>query len=305
MHVELDRFLLGDNPFFGVDHLSHERARQKLLGLDARMIQRVIERALLSGAEGITFSPHPTMYNILGAMREQGYDRPFGLYPLLPNAREYSTIISEKGIIGLINHVLASLSWRGRAKAIVQGGLSGLTADPVRGMKLYLDIELEKLLRLVPSKAVVRTMLLHEIVTDLCVSLRENELLPQYVEHMRDDHHMKAGFVTRNFVRFVNYLEECNLSVDDVIIMTPFNKLGFQMTPSREACEASLSRLADANVIAISILAAGQLRLHDAIQYFKTLSNSARANIKSLAVGVSTESHAQETFTKLRTLFLC
>jgi hypothetical protein len=51
----------------------------------------------------------------------------------------------------------------------------------------------------------------------------------------------------------------------------------------------------ESNVIAISILAAGYLKPPEAIDYIATL-----PNIKGVAVGVSKEKHAHETFKLLK-----
>jgi hypothetical protein len=81
----------------------------------------------------------------------------------------------------------------------------------------------------------------------------------------------------------------------EVAIAAPFNKVGFQMNPLREDCEKMLAELPQPNVIAISILAAGYLSPSEAIDYLATL-----PNIKGVAVGVSKESHARETFRLLK-----
>ncbi|MCD6431683.1 hypothetical protein J7L33_03140, partial [Candidatus Bathyarchaeota archaeon] len=59
----------------------------------------------------------------------------------------------------------------------------------------------------------------------------------------------------------------------------------------REGCERALAELSKPNVLAISILAAGYLKPKEAIDYIAQL-----PNIKGVAVGVSKEKHARETF---------
>ena len=75
--------------------------------------------------------------------------------------------------------------------------------------------------------------------------------------------------------------------------MTPFNSIGFQMSPSREACELCLSGLSDADVIAMSIMAGGYLNLDQAFQYLRTL-----PKLSGVAIGASSKEHAEETFRK-------
>ena len=83
----------------------------------------------------------------------------------------------------------------------------------------------------------------------------------------------------------------------DVVIMTPFNKIGFQMNPSGESCEAALNDLKEGDVVAMSIMAGGYLTLDESIEYLNGLTN-----LSGVVAGVSSAEHAIQTFTKLRTL---
>jgi hypothetical protein len=140
-------------------------------------------------------------------------------------------------------------------------------------------------------------VLLHEVITDLGLSLQAKELFDSYMQHVRAKYHVPPGFVTRNFVRFVNLFRESGLSLKDIVIMTPFNKIGFQMNPSRQSCEASLLGLTEGTVVAMSTMAGGYLNLDEAVEYLRTLQN-----ISGIVVGVSSEEHAQQTFARLAPL---
>jgi hypothetical protein len=291
---ELDRYLLGDNPFIGVDHLSQERARERAGRLDTHRIVEVIDTALESGAQGLLFSTHPIMYDVLKAMKRASRAGPLNLYPLLPNTQAYLVVYAEKGMLGLAQHVLAGSSLRAKAKTLARG-FSLASMDPIRVVGAYVDMELDILRRNAPDNATLKTVFLHEIFTDLATSFRAGEFIRGYAEHVLDKHHVKPGFATRNFPRFVQFVQESGLALDDIVILTPFNKLGFQMNPSREACERTLSEHCNANVIVMSILASGYLTLHDALDYLK-----AQKAIRSFVVGASTRAHAAETFRLMR-----
>ena len=115
-----------------------------------------------------------------------------------------------------------------------------------------------------------------------------------FAQHVRDNYHARPGFVTYNLVRFVKLFHDSGLSLKDVVIMTPFNSVGFQMSPSRRSCEAYLSSLQEGDVIAMSIMAGGFLKLDQAVDYVRTL-----PRLSGIAVGASSREHAQETFSKL------
>jgi predicted lactoylglutathione lyase len=53
--------------------------------------------------------------------------------------------------------------------------------------------------------------------------------------------------------------------MNQITITASFNKIGFQMNPSKMDCEKALEEVSDAQIIAMSILAAGYLQPNEAI----------------------------------------
>jgi hypothetical protein len=119
-------------------------------------------------------------------------------------------------------------------------------------------------------------------------------LLDAFADHVREKYQVMPGFVTYNLPKFVNLFQDAGVSLKDVLIMTPFNSIGFQMSPSRESCEVCLSNLSEGEVIAMSIMAGGFLKLDGAIKYVQGM-----AKLSGIAVGVSSMEHAADTFSKL------
>jgi hypothetical protein len=293
--LALDRILIGDNPFIGVNHLSQERSRAKSSELNTERIARIIQVALESGATGLAFSTHPNMHQVLRYLKEQGYDREFGLYPVIPDATSYVRTASEKGVLGLLTDLFGKMDFAARARSLISGGVSGLTLSPMRMFRTYLKAEVSILKNVSPKGARLKAIFLHELITDLIVSLELNDLFTMYVKFVRDSLKVFPGFVTRNFARFVDFVSQTGLRMSDIVVLTPFNKMGFQMNPSQEACERSLLRIGNSNIIVMSIMASGHLNLEEATTYLRELPKKL-----SCVVGVSTESHARETFAYLR-----
>ena len=77
-------------------------------------------------------------------------------------------------------------------------------------------------------------------------------------------------------------------------MLAQINKIGFGMNPSRQACEAALTN-PGLEVMAMGTLASGYLRPVEAYEYLFAL-----PSVKSVVVGVSTPSHAAETFAAVR-----
>lgn len=291
----MDRVLIGDNPFIGVDHLSQDRARERLSQLNSEREARVLQTAFKNGASGFVFSTHPTHLEVFKLLREQDPDLSFDLYPLLPYAQGYVRTATEKGMIGMLYDLIGQLSWGGKMKALVGGGVSALTMNPTKMLATFVDLEVDRFLRVAPPRTKLKTVFLHEIIVDLALAFQLTEIFESYVSHVNDHYNVRAGLVTRNFPRLIHLLDDTGISYDKISLMTPFNKLGFQMNPSREACERSLAEKPGMDLIAMSILAAGMLNLKEATEYIHGLEN-----LRSVVVGVSSEDHAVRTFQSLR-----
>jgi len=174
-------------------------------------------------------------------------------------------------------------------------GLNGvLRAKPISLMKAYLAYEISRIKAAAGKNARLSCVLLHQLVTDVCLGFNLDWLFRAYMDFMLDKG-IKPGFNTGNFAFLVDKFKEWRINLEDVVIAAPFNKVGFQMVPSREECEKALASLPKPNVLAISILAAGYLTPKEAADYIAGLQN-----IKGAAVGVSKEKHAYETFKLLR-----
>jgi hypothetical protein len=258
---------------------------------------KIIEAAAEAGASGYTFSTHPINLQILAELKHSDMLKDeFELYPVLPYAQGYVRLANEKGMRGLVNETLSKLSALDRARTVIETGFSALKLDAIGLMKSYLDLELQAYLK--PENSNIRSVLLHEVVTDLCLGLRNVHLLGAFAQHIRERYHASPGFVTYNLVRFVEVFREAGLALKDTTIMTPFNSIGYQMSQSRQSCEDCLSVLNEGDVIAMSIMAGGYSKLDEAVNYISGL-----PKLFGVAVGVSSEEQARGTFAKLRTWF--
>jgi hypothetical protein len=259
---------------------------------------KIIEAATEAGASGYTFSTHPINLQILAELKHSDVLKDdFELHPVLPYAQGYVRLANEKGMRGLVNETLSKLPVLDRARTVIETGFSALRLDPIGLMKSYLDLELQPYLNAKPENSHIRSVLLHEVVTDLCLGLRNVRMLDAFAQHIREKYHASPGFVTYNLVRFVEVFRQAGLALEDLTIMTPFNSIGFQMSPSRQSCEVCLSGLPKTDLIAMSIMAGGYLKFDEAIDYVCSL-----PNLSGVAAGVSSTEHAHNTFTKLRAI---
>jgi hypothetical protein len=301
MTAKIDKLLIGDNPFNGVNHRSRERGRGIAAMLSEREIVKVIETALDNGAGGLVFSVTPKMLSVLKYMKENGWNIELHLYPIVPDVLSLVNESAELGMSGLLSRFLNGLSVQGKLKFMVKGGLAALSLSPVELIKIYLDTEIARIYETLPPGAETRAIFLHEVVTDTLVSLRIPNILQEYCKHIQSKFGVVPGLVTRNFPKLTEFAQFSTASLDLSVIMTPFNAVGFQMNPSRQHCEDALlkqNRLT-CEVIAMSILAAGRLTLEQATRYLASLSQ-----LSACVVGVSNESQAKKTFSFLKDNFV-
>jgi hypothetical protein len=236
--------------------------------------------------------------SILDNLDLDGLPNGLGLYPVVPYAFEYVQKATQLGgISGLVKKLGWDMVKSGNLESLVFGALTTLTANPSSLMKAYLGYELSRLDSYVSEKVRLESVLLHQLVTDMALALNLDWLFKEYVAFLAKKK-ITPGFNTGNFAYLVNKFGEWHIDLRNVIVAAPFNKVGFQMTPSMEDCEKTLGMMPQPAVIAISILAAGYLSPEEAAEYVAGL-----PNIKGIAVGVSKEKHAKETFSLFKQCF--
>lgn len=288
--------LVGDNPFHNISHLSQERTRTRdRATLRPENAADLVRISVENGANGFMFSVSETTLSVLEALRHQEETDRLSLYAIVPYAYEYVRLATQLGgIPGLAKRLARQVISQGNARVLVRGLQGAVTIDVISLMKAYLMYEIGRIKSSAGKGAVIESIILHEVITDMCLALNMDWFFKGYMDFMRRLK-IRPGFNSCNFAYLIRKLNEWDLNSKGVVIATPFNKIGFQMNPSRTECEIALGKAASATVIAISVLAAGYLTPSDAIDYIASL-----PAMGGVAIGVSKEKHARETFSLLR-----
>jgi hypothetical protein len=284
--------LVGDNPFHGISHLSQERSKARIgVSQDLDFAANLVCLALDNGANGFMFSVSETTLAILRKIRERGEISRLGLYAIVPYAYEYVRLATQTGgLVGLAKRFGKQLVTSRNLGAIASGVKGVLGMDPEALLRTYLSYEISRIKSAAGKDVRIESVLLHEVITDMALALNLDWLFQAYSRYLlkRD---ITPGFNTCNFPTLVTKLRECDMEVEETFVATPFNRVGFQMNPSREECEKTLREMRKPSVVAISMLAAGYLKLPEATDYLAGL-----PNVRGVAVGVSNDKHAKETF---------
>ena len=275
---------MGDNPFYGVDHLSHERARQRAQIQSIDNIVNVITCAYEAGMNGMVVATRPKLREVISQIRTKSdiVDK-LDFYPVMPYAQGYVLKLSESGLINTLMDILKSAGLKNDLRMITKGTLGFIKKDLDELFKIFIDVELLKL-----KEINIRTIFLHPVLTDLALALDMKKIFETFRDHLKDQYKIQAGLCTKNFSWLVSKLNEWDFELAS--IMTSFNKAGFLMNPSRTECENSLQNY-DGKVIAMNIMAGGYLELNEAYDYILSI-----PKIRNVVVGASSVQHAQKTF---------
>jgi hypothetical protein len=297
MNKEQPILLVGDNPFHGISHLSQQNVKNRGTEIThTKHASDIVKTSIENGANGFMFSVSDTTLSILKMLPEKEPKERLDLYALVPYAYEYVRLAThEGGLPGLAKRFAKEVLQSGSLKTIGVGLKGVLTSDPIDLMKAYLSYEIIRIKASAMNRGVLRSVLLHEVITDMAIALNFESLIKSYIKFM-NDHGIEPGFETRNFSYLVKKFKEWDINFEGLVLAAPFNKVGFYMNPDKRECEKALSDVSGSTVIVMSILAAGYLKPMEAINYIRGL-----PNVNAIVVGISTEQQARETFTLLGT----
>lgn len=280
----IDRVILGDNPFFGVNHRSEEAGMESARRFqDPREIVKVLDVAYDLGIRAFSFSTHERVRGICDHFRadpERYAD--LRLYPALPYAHKYADLVNEKGVLGAVTDTLSAGGVGGFASMLLRGGVAAVKQDQIEMMKLLVDVELRTFRDLATP-----VIFLQNVVTDLLLGLGWKPVFKAYAEHVRTKYGARPGFMTLNMPALARCLREAD--VDQPVICSAINKLGFQMNPDRASYERALAA-GGFDAVAMSIMAAGSIGPEEAADYVASL-----PNIGAVIFGASRPSSIRQT----------
>lgn len=274
--------LLGDNPFFGIDHLSQENARKRIIQLDSfEKITNVIEYVNSQGVNGFVVSTHPELKEIIKYMENNtNILKKMDFLPILPYAQGYVMKTTQLGITGAINEVLSGITIKNKFRILVKGSLGYLQKDFEKLLRTFIDTELYHL-----YKVKKRRVYLHDVITDVALGLNMKNIIEIFLNHIHDHHKIETGLVTKNFPLLLKRLDDWKIDVPN--IMTSFNPVGYQMNPSKGECEKQLTKFD--NVVAMNVLAGGYVTPKESAKYVS------EKKLKAVVIGMSNIEHAKET----------
>ena len=230
----MDRLLFGDNQFFGVNHMSEEKARAQAMrfqSLDA--VIDVLDSAYDEGIRTFMCTTHDRIASICDHVRAHpGRYDDFSFYPCMPYAHKYANAVTEQ------RHAR-------RGEAVPSRRRAAGRRDPGRGLRRKKDIDgITTLLVDAEMKMFggLRTpvIFLQNMVVDLLLGLGFKRRVPGLRGARARPLRRRAGLHHHEPAGAPAVLDE--LAIENPIVCANINKIGFRMCGGAEAYEARAAR---------------------------------------------------------------
>ena len=251
----IDRIIFGDNQFFGINHMSEEKARTLAEKFsDLKAITDVIDIAYDCKIRGFMLNSNERAKDICDYLRENSARYPdLRLYPSIPYPHKYANSVAQKGILATLKDtVISGSTARNIAGFLAKGGYSFLGKDMLKMMQILIDLEMK-----IYQGLNIKVIFLQNIVTDLLLGFGAKDILIGYATYIKEKYGVEPGFITMNMPKLVDLLLDCG--IDNPIVCFPFNKIGYFMNPDMSSYE-KIIREKKFRPIVMSILASGAVK---------------------------------------------
>jgi hypothetical protein len=277
----MDRLLFGDNQFFGVNHMSEEKARAQAMRFqDLESIMSVLDIAYDEGITTFMCTTHDRIAEVCDHVRTNPERYPdFAFFPCMPYAHKYADAATESGMLGAVRRFLPD---EGVFNAALRGGRSFARKDIEGITTLLVDAEMKMF-----DGLRTPVIWLQNVVVDLLLGLQFDDAFRIFAEHVRGRYGAEPGFITMNLPHLLDRLEIAG--VENPIVCANINKIGFRMSGGLDAYRAALERR-PFRAVAMSVLASGAIPAREAIEWV-----CAQPNIESIVFGASSAGNIRGT----------
>lgn len=277
----MDRVLFGDNQFFGVNHMSEDKARSQAMRFqDLQAIIDVLDAAYQEGIRTFMCTTHDRVAEICDHFRANRQRYPdYVFYPCMPYAHKYANAATEHGMVDALRMFLPQ---DGAMSAALRGGVALARKDIETILQLLVDAEMKMFEGLQTP-----VIFIQNVITDLLLGLGMKDAFRIFAEHVKTRYGADPGFITMNLPKLLDVLEE--VGVENPIVCANINKIGFRMCGGVDLYEKTIASRRF-RPVAMSVLASGALSPREAIQYV-----CAQPRIESIVFGASSRGNIRQT----------
>jgi hypothetical protein len=279
--MTMDRVLFGDNQFFGVNHMSEEKARaQQMRFQDQQAIIDVLDAAYQEGIRTFMCTTHDRVAQLCDYFRANQAKYPdYMFYPCMPYAHKYANAVTEHGMLEALKMLLPQ---EGAMGAMLKGGVALANKDIATIMQLLIDAEMKMFHGLQTP-----VIFIQNVITDLLLGLRLDECFRIFHDHVRERYGAEPGYITMNVPRLLDVLDR--LGIDNPIVCANINKIGFRMCGGMELYEKTIATRRF-RPVAMSVLASGAISPREAVAYV-----CQQPRIESIVFGASSRANIRQT----------
>ena len=284
----IDSIILGDNQFFGVNHMSETKGRNtREFFKDINEIKKIMYFAMDFDVKGVFLSTHPEIYKISEMMRkDSAIKNNMSIYANIPYIMKYISMANIIGIPNTIKYMLQGKTNLENLKFVTSSIKSILTMDYISVLCKLIDVELRPF-----QDLNVKAVFLHNTLCDLCLGYELYDVIKVFDDYIKKNCSAIPAYGTLNLPTFIKLLEKANMN--NALIMSAVNKLGYFMNPGVKEYEKIIPKT-NHTILAMSTLASGAIKPKEAYEYLSNI------GIKHIVVGLSTGKHAKETFAMIK-----
>jgi hypothetical protein len=273
--------LFGDNQFFGVNHMSEEKARAQAMRFQStEAIMSVLDAAYDADVTTFMCTTHDRIAEVAARVRaEPEHYAKQTFYPCMPYAHKYANAMGDAGVFGAIKQFLPD---GGFLDAAMRGGKSLARKDIEGVITLLIDAEMKMFTGL--STPVI---FLQNVVVDFLLGMEFTEAFRIFADHVATKYQAEPAFITMNMPRLLDALATAGIA--NPIVCSNINKIGFRMSGGIDSYIDALNNR-KFRAIAMSVFASGAIHPDEAIEWVTSL-----PNVESIVFGASSRANIEST----------
>ena len=268
----MDKLLFGDNQFFGINHMSEEKARAQAMRFQKTdAIMDVLDTAYDAGIRTFMCTTHDRIAEIVTRVKaDPARYGDFTFYPCMPYAHKY-------GMVGALRNFMPEDGFLATALA---GGKALATREVDGIAKVLIDMEMKMF-----AGARAPVVFMQNVFADLLLGMGFTRAFRIFHDHVVEKYGAQPAYITMNMPMLLDALEK--EGIERPIICSNINKLGFRMSGG---FDAYLDALKSGRVRAMSVYASGAIPADEAIHWISEL-----PGVESIVFGASSAGNIHST----------
>jgi hypothetical protein len=277
----MDRLLFGDNQFFGINHMSEEKARAQAMRFrKTDAIMDVLDVAHDEGIRTFMCTTHDRITEVADRVRaDPARYADFRFYPCMPYAHKYANAVTDHGMVGALRHFMPS---DGVLSTALTGGRALATKEVDGIARVLIDMEMKMF-----DGLQTPVIFLQNVFTDLLLGMGFTRALRIFHDHVVTKYGVEPAFITMNMPMLLEALEK--EGIERPIICANINKIGFRMSGGFDAYLDAL-KSGRVRAVAMSVYASGAIPPDEAIHWISEL-----PGVESIVFGASSAANIRGT----------